>query len=88
MDIETVFRLAQEAKSQAQEAEKSVSSHEELCAERYDNIKTQLAVIPAINNAINDMRVRQAEQVALHKALLIVTLALGLIYTVMKIAGH
>lgn len=87
-DVAEILRLAQEAHNAAERAMSAVSTHEELCAERYDNIRNQLSGIIVINQSVQDIRVRQAEQVSLHKALLIASVVIGLIYTLTQLAAR
>lgn len=90
-----VHRLAQAAQQTADRADHKAetaviaqSTHEKLCSERYQDIKEKLVPIIKISNDIGDLRVQIASIASLHRALVIISLAIGVIYTILKITGH
>lgn len=91
---EKAIRLAQMALDTAREAKHmaeinnlSTSSYEKVCAERYETINTTLLSIPLLVQSINEIRVKQAEGLALNKALAIVSLAVGILFAIVKVTG-
>lgn len=64
------------------------SAHERLCSERYNNINNQLTNMPTIFGDIKDLKVELAKIGSMHRSLVIMSLAMGIIYTILKITGH
>jgi len=90
-DSETI-RLAQLALTEAREAKHmaeinnlNTSSHEKICAERYDKINATLGSVPVLLQSISDIKVKQAEGLAMNKAIGVISIALGILYIILKI---
>lgn len=86
------YRLAQLALAEAREAKHmaeinnlATSSHEKICSERYDKINTTLNTIPLLLQSISDIKVKQAEGIAMNKAIGVISIALGILYIILKI---
>jgi len=88
------YRLAQMAMSEARDAKHiadigavSISSHEKICAERYEKINSALNTIPTLVSSITELRVEQARAISTNKMFAYVTVIVGLIYVSAQILG-
>lgn len=92
-DTET-YRLAQMALTEARDARHMaemgtmmVSSHEKVCAERYEKINNSLNTIPSLISSIADLRVEQARAISTNKMFAYVTAIVGFLYVSMQLMG-
>ncbi len=88
------YRLAQMAMSEARDAKHiadisavSISSHEKICAERYEKINSALNTIPTLVSSITELRVEQARAISTNKMFAYVTAIVGFVYVVAQILG-
>lgn len=74
-----------DAKNTAEKAIIHQSAHEILCSERYNNINQQLAAIPEVYKAINDLRAVANKAIGVWLGVAGIAVICGTIYTVMKL---
>lgn len=89
------MRLAQTALTEARAARhvadmgaQAQGFHEKQCSERYDTINKALENLPKIFEDLKNIRIKQAEALALNKAIAYISVAIGILYTILKITGH